>query len=154
MTGYCDTPRASPYCCNSRYYPEGMALGHPYQYSQTEKDFMIHIVERLYPYGGGTYAWSRGMLQAVGRPLLERHVYGMRCTHADINIMFITLNAGYSITHFVFSALHHIHGIDQFINVGEGSAVQIDDKIAMCIYLRDVLNQDVKNVKLCNGLIL
>ena len=72
---------------------------------------------RLWPYGGGTYALSKGMLfDAIGRDNWEDYMYKLQCANADISIMTTVLNHGYSIHEFRrFTAPHHVHSIEEQI---------------------------------------
>ena len=93
----------------------------------------------IWPYGGSTYAISRAMFDAVGRSNWEKYMYQLQCSNADINVMNIIFNAGYSIHQFdhVFNpsfAPHHVHTIKQQFDTFASPRQPLDVLQAACSY--------------------
>ena len=120
-------PKACKSCCSAAPWPQGFNYGYPWRMYPPEEKYKAptdtvphdslfnpHEVIGLYPYGGGTYALSKGMMNAIGRDMFEQYVYGLQCYNADINVMSVVFNAGYSLTvsrKILSSAVHHIKEI-------------------------------------------
>ena len=67
------------------------------------------------PYGGGSYAISRGMTRAIGRDRWAECMYKHQCNNADIRVMVCIFEAGYMVTNgFSFPTLqHHVRSVEQ-----------------------------------------
>eukprot|EP00602_Paraphysomonas_sp_CaronLab_P001946 CAMPEP_0185023038 /NCGR_PEP_ID=MMETSP1103-20130426/5734_1 /TAXON_ID=36769 /ORGANISM="Paraphysomonas bandaiensis, Strain Caron Lab Isolate" /LENGTH=416 /DNA_ID=CAMNT_0027555423 /DNA_START=76 /DNA_END=1323 /DNA_ORIENTATION=+ len=124
--------------CKSMHWPPGERIGHPYILNSTSTDFVPHITYRLFPYGGATYAVSRGMLQTIGEKNWKRYMDAFRCKGGDLMLMYLVLNFGYSISSQEFGALHGAHDIvSKIVHMHTRAKVRYFDKesfVRMCRY--------------------
>lgn len=114
-------------CHQSVPWPEGMQYGFPYRVRRP--DTLIDAVPHhalyaphkfpMFPYGGATYVLTKPLMNAIGRDRWEFWTYGTQFENADIDIMLLVFNAGYSITSFpTISVIHHVKNMESFISVG------------------------------------
>lgn len=119
--------------CRATLWPEGEAYGHPYRIDVDGTDFQPHMTDRLFPYGGSTYALSRGMLNVVGKENWKHYMDAFRCRGGDLMTMYLVLNFGYSITHVDFGAVHHVR--DPVISLKRSfKFLRREDQARICLF--------------------
>jgi hypothetical protein len=107
-------------CCRTVPWPSHVSKGYPYRYDEYGKDYTPHFAW-IWPYGGATYALSRGMLAAIGREKWEECMYRLQCGNADHRIMTCVLNSGYSVSQGPLEGYtkHHVHSVKDMIKYAE-----------------------------------
>lgn len=93
----CPAHATSNECCRTAPWPAGIHRGFPYRLDG-DGTVRPHFVD-MWPYGGGGYVLSRGLLDAIPRRhWAETCLYAHQCANADQRVMTCVLAAGFSVT--------------------------------------------------------